>query len=239
MLSPMSSAVTPIVQAVIFDLDGLLLDTEPIYMDATRTVLARRRAELDTDLWWRLTGQPSLVVLRSIVEEAGLSVRAEQLLAERQMVLDRHLGRAQALPGAEQLVHQLAADGVPIAIATSSTRRAYLMKSRQHPWLEQFDAVVTRDDVPLGKPAPDLFLEAARRLGQPPERCLAIENASSGLRAGRAAGMTTVIVPTDGMDLEAFKDADQLLESLEQFRPAEWGLTARDTAKPVPDIAPA
>ena len=92
-------------------------------MDATRTVLARRRAELDTELWWRLTGQTSLVVLRSIVKEAGLSVRAEQLLAERQIVLDRHLGRSQALSRAEQFVHQLALDGVPIAIATSSTRR--------------------------------------------------------------------------------------------------------------------
>ena len=224
----MSSVVTPVAQAVIFDLDGLLLDTEPIYMDATRTVLARRQTELDTDLWWRLTGQPSLVVLRSIVEEAGLRVRAEQLLAERQMVLDRHLGLAAALPGAESLVRRLAAQAIPIAIATSSTRRAFLLKSRRHDWLELFDAVVTRDDVTHGKPAPDLFLEAARRLDQPPHRCVAIENAPSGLEAGRAAGMLTVVVPTAGMDLQTFGQADQLLPSLVEFRPAEWGLPVGD-----------
>lgn len=220
----MSFVVSPIAQAVIFDLDGLLLDTEPIYMDATRTVLARRQTDLDTDLWWRLTGQPSLVVLRSIVEEAGLQVRAEQLLAERQMVLDRHLGRAEALPGAESLVRRLAEQAIPIAIATSSTRRAFLLKSRRHDWLNLFDVVVTRDDVPQGKPAPDLFLEAASRLGHAPHRCVAIENAPSGLEAGHAAGMQTVVVPTDGMDLGAFDQADQLLSSLEEFQPADWGL---------------
>lgn len=211
-------------QAVIFDFDGLLLDTEPIYMDATRTVLARRHAEFDTDLWWSLTGQPSLVVLRSIVEEAGLQVRAELLLAERQMVLDRHLGRAGALPGAEQLVRKLSAQHVPIAIATSSTARGYARKSRQHAWLELFDVVVTRDDVSAGKPAPDLLLEAANRLGQPPEHCLVFENAPSGLAAGRAAGMPTVVVPTPGMNRNDFREADQILESLEDFRPEQWGL---------------
>ena len=116
----MSSFAPPTMQAVIFDLEGLLIDTEPMYMDATRTVLARRSAELDTDLWWRLSGQTSLSVLRGIVEEAGLRVRAEQLVAERQMVLDRHLSRAAPLPGAEMVVRELAAHRVPIAIATST-----------------------------------------------------------------------------------------------------------------------
>jgi len=212
--------------AVIFDFDGLLLDTEPIYMDATRTVLARRRTELDTNLWWQLTGQPSLVVLRSIVEEAGLTVRAEQLLAERQMVLDRHLGRAVPLPGAEALVRRLADRSVPIAIATSATRRSYLVESRQHPWLELVDTVVTRDDVQRGSPAPDLYLEAASRLGAAPARCIAVENAPSGLAAGRAAGMTTVVVPTEGMDRATLAQADHLLDSLEDFEPAYLGLLA-------------
>ena len=179
-----------------------------------------------------LTGQPSLTVLRSIVEEAGLRVRAEQLLAERQMVLDRHLGRAQTLPGAEQWVKQLTADGVPIAIATSSNRRAYQQTLRQHRWLTAFDTVVTRDDVAHGIPAPDLFLEAARQLGQAPERCVAIENGLSGLRAGRAAGMVTVLVPSEGMDLAALDQADELLESLEAFSPAAWGLPTANGVAP-------
>ena len=226
----MSSIAPPAVRAVVFDLDGLLLDTESIYMDATRTVLARRRTDLDTDLWWRLSGQSSLVVLRSIVEEAGLSVRAEQLLAERQMVLDRHLGRVEALPGAEVLVRKLAAARVPIAIADSSPERLYTRTARRHDWLELFDVVVTRDDVARVRPAPDLFIEAARRLGHPPERCIAIENATSGIAAGRAAGMTTIAVPNVGVDRTAFADADYMLESLEHFDLTEWGLSGAAVA---------
>ncbi len=224
MLRSMSSITSTAIRAVIFDLDGLLLDTEPMYMDATRTVLARRSAELDTDLWWRLTGQPSLAVLRGIVEESGLRVRAEQLLAERQMVLDRHLGRAQPLPGAESLVRRLASHRVPMAIATSITQRAYFATARQHAWFSLFEAVVTRDDIPRGRPAPDLFVEAAKRLDQRPESCLAVENSPSGVEGGRAAGMTTVAVPTAGMDRGVFDEADHLIDSLEEFDPANWGL---------------
>lgn len=222
----MSSFAPPTMQAVIFDLEGLLIDTEPMYMDATRTVLARRSAELDTDLWWRLSGQTSLSVLRGIVEEAGLRVRAEQLVAERQMVLDRHLSRAAPLPGAEMVVRELAAHRVPIAIATSTTQRAFAVTARQHPWLDLFDAVVTRDEVPRGRPAPDLFLEAALRLGLDPERCIAVENAPSGVDAGQAAGMATVAVPSDGMDHAVLRHADQVLNSLEDFSLGGWGLTA-------------
>ena len=224
MLAFMSPIAPPVAQAVIFDLHGLLLDTEPIYMDATRTVLARRNTELDTNLWWRLSGQPGLMVLRGIVEETGLTVRAEQLLAERQMVLDRHLGHAVPFPGAESLITRLASAGIPIAIATSSTRRAFLIEARKHPWLELFDVVVTRDEVRRAKPAPDVLLEAARQLEKAPSRCVAVDNDPSGIEAGRAAGMTTVVVPTGGMNHEVVDHADHVLDRLEGFEPAHWGL---------------
>jgi HAD superfamily hydrolase (TIGR01509 family) len=226
MLPQMNTVASRTTRAVIFDLDGLLLDNESIYMEATRQVLARRRAELDTEVWWRLTGRPNLVVLRGIVDAAGLTVPAELLLTERQMVLDRHLTRAGALPGAERLVRELSSLGVPMAVATNSTAREYRAKAVRHDWLSLVDEVVTRDDVARGKPAPDPLLEAARQLNEPAERCIAIENAPSGIQAGQAAGMATVAVPTEGMDHRAFDGVDQLLTSLEEFRPSEWGLPA-------------
>ena len=135
--------------------------------------------------------------------------------------------KAQPMPGARRLTGHLARHGVPQAVASSSHRRDFELKITQHrEWFACFQCVVLGDDpeVKRGKPAPDIFLAAAARIGAVPSECLVIEDAPSGVEAARAAGMSVVAVPNPAMSADSFGDATQILSSLESFDPALWGL---------------
>mmetsp|Transcript_110332 Transcript_110332/g.307405 ORF Transcript_110332/g.307405 Transcript_110332/m.307405 type:complete len:137 (-) Transcript_110332:78-488(-) len=123
--------------------------------------------------------------------------------------------------GAVELVERLSALDVRMAIATSSPRAAFDKKMAHQPWLlAPMSAVVTGDDpeVMRGKPAPDIFLEAARRLGADPADCVVFEDAPSGVRAGHEAGAYTVAIPDDRfLGTGDFSPADRILASLEEW----------------------
>lgn len=210
--------------AAIFDLDGLLLDTEPFYLQATTEVLARYGRELDPLVLRRHIGIPSVQTMRRLGEHYALEVSGEALNAERHALLEQLLPGAPPRPGAVELTRALKAGGVPIAVGTSSTRDTLVLKIVNHrDWIDGFDAVVTSDDVARGKPHPDIFLGAAERLGVAPEACVVFEDARSGVEAAQAAGMAVVMVPTDGVDPTGL-EPDELLASLTEFDPTRWGL---------------
>jgi HAD superfamily hydrolase (TIGR01509 family) len=134
---------------------------------------------------------------------------------------------APLLPGVERLTAHLAAHGVPMAVATSSSAPALAAKRRPHAALfARFAAFVTAEDVARGKPAPDAFLAAAAALRVPATDCLVFEDAESGVLAGLAAGCAVVAVPDPQLhaDLAPFAPADQVLRSLQDFAPERWGL---------------
>ena len=218
------------VDAVIFDMDGLLLDTEPIYTEATQEVVGRFGKTFEWSLKARMIGRPAAESARILVDALELPLSPEAYLAERQSIMVRLFPDAPALPGARELVEHLAAHEVPMALATSSQRAHYVLKSSGHKdWFRHFRVTVTGDDpeVGRGKPAPDIFLAAARGLGVVPERCLVFEDAPSGMEAARAAGMAVIVVPDPAMDPAAYPDADAILSSLDALRLPEWGLPAR------------
>jgi pseudouridine-5'-monophosphatase len=131
---------------------------------------------------------------------------------------------AQAMPGARELTAALRARGVPVAVATSSAQPLYELKTRHHgAWFAQFDVVVTGDDprIARGKPAPDIYLLAARELCIEPTRCVAVEDAPAGVEAARAAGMRVIAVPDPAVDRERVADADVVLETLAGVRPED------------------
>ena len=130
------------------------------------------------------------------------------------------------MPGAKKLITHLKAHAVPIAVASSSSRELFEIKTSKHPWFEMFDAVVTGDDPEIGqgKPAPDIFLRAAEILDAPPAATLVFEDAPSGLAAASAAGMRTIIVPDPNMDRDRYDGAELILDSLTDFRPGNFGL---------------
>jgi pseudouridine-5'-monophosphatase len=134
---------------------------------------------------------------------------------------------AEPMPGARELTAALHAMDVPLAVATSSTRASFALKTRRHgAWFgRDFRAVVTGDDprIERGKPAPDIFLVAARDLGATPSACVVIEDAPSGVAAARAAGMQVVAVPDPGMDRARYGDAQLVVDSLRDLGPADLG----------------
>ena len=212
------------VTAAIFDLDGLLLDTEPFYLQATTTVLARHGRELERDVLRRYIGIPSVQTMQRLAEFYELDVPAEQLNQERHALLETLLPTARPRPGAQELTAMLTAAGVPMAIATSSTRDTFALKTeRYREWLGTFDCIVTSDDVGRGKPHPDIFLRAAKQLDRPASECIVFEDAGAGVEAAQAAGMAVVMIPTEGVETAGL-DPDELLGSLTEFDPQRWGL---------------
>ena len=135
------------------------------------------------------------------------------------------LGNAEPMPGAVALVERLSRAHVPISIATSSSREGYELKARRHAgWLAHFRCVVTRSEVKNGKPAPDLFLRGPEGLGVAPGRCLAFEDAPSGVEVAGVAGIRVIALPTVGTHPAAFTNATAVLGSLSEFDPIAWGL---------------
>ena len=212
-------------RAAIFDFDGLLLDTEPMYALATRTVVDRHGRTLDQAVWLSLIGRPSPEVARGIVEAHHLDTSVEEFEERRLEILRTLLPDAQPQPGAVELTTRLAAAEVPIAIGTSSSRETFELKTASHgEWIDRFDHVVLADEVTHGKPAPDIFLRAAELLGVPATQSVVFEDAVSGVRAAQAAGAGVVMVPTEGADLSGIDPPDEVLGSLLDFDPVAWGL---------------
>ena len=214
--------------AVLFDLDGVLIDSEPLYTQATQAVVGRFGKVFDWSVKSEIIGRSSLEGAVYTIEALALPLSPEEYLAERGVHLDRLFDNVPLMPGAAELVQRLDDLGVPIAVATSSARRLFLQKTAPHAFFSRFDAVVCGDDprVRALKPAPDIFLVAAGELGVAPEQCLVIEDSLAGVAAARAAGARVVAVPDPHVDAKRYTQADRVLANLGQLDLAEFGLSA-------------
>jgi HAD superfamily hydrolase (TIGR01509 family) len=217
------------VASVIFDMDGLLLDTEPFYTEVSQRIAARYGKVFDWSLKLRMIGKPASVSARIFTEALNLPLTPAEYLAMRQPELDALFAKAEPMPGAVRLTEHLHRSGIPQAVATSSDTRYFAIKTSRHQtWFSIFDCVVIGDDpgVKQGKPAPDIFLLAAQRLDILPAQCLVFEDSPVGVEAARAAGMAVIAVPNPGVPFDAFRAADEILRNLSEFNPAAWGLPA-------------
>lgn len=202
---------------VIFDLDGVLLDTEPLYTRATQDVIDEFGVVFDWSVKSGMIGQSDLEGARHLVRSLSIPLEPEEYLRRRAPILDRLFESAEEMPGARSLVARLAERGVPLAVATSSARAQFRTKTARHDWFGMFHAVVCGDDprVARPKPAPDIFLVAARELGAEPARCVVFEDSRSGVAAALAAGMQVIALPDAAVDAADFSAASLVIRSLD------------------------
>ncbi|KAE9408652.1 HAD-like protein [Gymnopus androsaceus JB14] len=244
----------PVVEYVLFDMDGLMIDSEKIYTDVTNEILGKYGKEMTWDIKAGCMGKPekeAALHLLSFFPDIPLTL--ESYLSQRNALQDLAWPTVPLLPGVEKLVLHLKKHNIPIAVATGSRRRNYEMKTGHLQVFDYFEGKVVCGDDPKegmrGKPNPDVFLVTAKEMvgrdvgpakGEMEEgveltevqkkersRGLVLEDAIPGMQAGKRAGMAVVWVPDPNLlDVEysGSERADQMLKSIEEFVPEEWGL---------------
>ncbi len=211
----------PRVAAVVFDLDGVIVDSEAVWDEVRRQFTEENGGRWHGDAQRDMMGMSSLEWSRYVRDRLGVDLEPEAIstrVADR--VAERYRERLPLLPGAVEAVKATAAEWA-LGLASSSNRHVIDLVLDLAGIAKDFEVTVSSEEVGAGKPAPDVYVEAAKRLGVEPPRCAAIEDSSNGLRSAHAAGMTVIAVPNRDFppDPDALELADVELDSLEQLTP--------------------
>ena len=212
---------------ILFDMDGLLLDTEPLYTQVTQKIVRRYGKEFNWNIKSKMIGKKSIDAAYLLVDLLNLPLSPHEYLEECETLLEDLFPLTKPLPGAFEMTNHFYNHNIPQAVATSSDKRMFQLKTVNHKkWFSIFDCIVTADTpgVNNGKPAPDIFLSAAKQMGARPEKCLVFEDAPSGMQAALNANMQVVVVPDSNMDKNLYKDAHIIIESLNDFQIEHLGI---------------
>jgi HAD superfamily hydrolase (TIGR01509 family) len=206
--------------AVVFDMDGVLVDTEHLWDEVREELTTEWGGRYTPEAQEAMMGMSSLEWSRYLHETVGLREPPETINAE---VVRRMLARYEielpVVPGAVEAVRRLDGEGFKLAVASSSNRELIETVLRRIELAALFEATVSSEEVRRGKPWPDVYLEAARRLNVPTSRCAAVEDSASGIRAARAAGMRVLAYPNRHYPPRpaALALADRVLRSLAEL----------------------
>jgi HAD superfamily hydrolase (TIGR01509 family) len=216
------------VEAVVFDLDGLLIDSEQVW-DEARRELARERGGRWTETASRdMMGMSSLEWSRYMHDVIGVADAPEEISAQVVRRLERiYRDELPVFDGAVEAVERLAARW-PLGLASSSNRELIDLVLELSGMGRSFRATVSSEEVPRGKPAPDVYLEVARRVDVSPEDCAAIEDSENGIRSAKAAGMRVLAIPNPlyPPSDDTLAVADEVLGSLDELTPEAVGPAA-------------
>jgi HAD superfamily hydrolase (TIGR01509 family) len=210
-----------VTEAVVFDLDGVLLDTEELWDEARRELAEERGARWPDDAQRAMMGMSSPEWSAYMHDVIGLAEPPEEISAEVVRQLEAlYRERLPLLPGALDAIGRIGARW-PLGIASSSNRPLIDLFVELTGTGESFRATVSSEEVERGKPAPEVYLEAARRLGVDPGSCAAIEDSENGIRSAAAAGMHVVAIPNAVFtpSADALARADAVLRSLDELTP--------------------
>ncbi|HST26610.1 MAG TPA: HAD family phosphatase [Gaiellaceae bacterium] len=204
------------IAAVVFDLDGVILQTEEVWDEVRGRYVVERGGRYDEAAQRAMMGMSAPEWSRFLAEDLGVPGTPEEISADVVRLMEaRYRDELPLIPGAREAVQRLAKRW-PLGLASSSNR-PLIDAALDLAGLDRFfTATVSSEEVPRGKPAPDVYLEAARRLGVAPERCAAVEDSHSGIRSAEAAGMRVVAIPNPSFppDPEALAIADLELDSI-------------------------
>ncbi|HLF70608.1 MAG TPA: HAD family phosphatase [Dehalococcoidia bacterium] len=203
---------------LIFDMDGVVADSEPVYLAAMNAVLNPHGKYVSAELQRQLMGHSVAATWETLRRELPLEGDTDALVEEYDRELCRMLALVkQTLPGVRELIDALKARAVPTGLASSSWPGWIEALLRGTGLTGTFDAVASAREVAHGKPAPDVYLLAASKLGVAAERCVAIEDTPTGLASAKAAGMLAVQVRAASTAFPPLEDADIVLETLHDF----------------------
>ncbi|XP_068619510.1 pseudouridine-5'-phosphatase-like isoform X1 [Battus philenor] len=216
---------------VLFDMDGLILDTENLYTIAFQNILSRFGKEFTFDIKLKLMGSQAHECAQILITDLDLPMTVEEFIMETKVQFQMLFPDTGLMPGAKRLIEHFHENKVPIGLATSSSEESYHLKVDKHHTqlfsLFPYKTFGSSDpEVKRGKPHPDIFLVAASKFPDTPkpEQCLVFEDAINGVKAAKAAGMQVVMVPDPRIEKSLTKEATLVIESLEEFQPQLFGL---------------
>ena len=207
------------IAAVIFDLDGVLLDSEGAWDAARRELVRERGGTWKESATREMLGMSSPEWSRYVADELGVDLSPEEISAQLlERLLDQYRRRLPLIPGATEAVERLAAKW-PLGLASSSNRGAIDLVLAESGLDRYFKVSVSSEEVGAGKPAPDVYLEAARQVNASPGDCVAIEDSENGIRSAHAAGMRVIAIPNHEFPPpeNALGVADQVVDSLDEL----------------------
>lgn len=208
------------INAVIFDMDGVMIDSEPLWEKTERILLARRSIDYSPDYRDKIVGLNQRDSGRLLVETFDLDETVDDIINERISILTSiYEKELELIPALVPLLEQLARKGYRLAVASSSPLRVVTFVLDMFSLHNHFLTVVSGDSVGNGKPHPDIYLHTAEMLGVVPAECVAIEDSINGLRSAKGAGMYCIAIPDKRLTPDQFKSADVILDSLRELTP--------------------
>ncbi len=209
-------------KAVIFDMDGVMIDSEPLWEKTETILLGRRGIDYNPSYRDKIVGLNQKDSGKLLKETFRLEEPVKELLDERiSILLQLYERELKAMPGVLKLLNELRESGFLLAVASSSPYRVIKFVLDKFVLNDFFRVVVSGDFVELGKPNPDIYLHTAKELGVIPAECIVIEDSINGLKSAKAAGMLCIAVPDKRLNQREFKAADLIFDKLEKINLAE------------------
>jgi pseudouridine-5'-monophosphatase len=205
--------------ALIFDLDGTVLDTEPLYTTASQRVLDPYDQFFSPELKKRCIGRDSRQSAQMTIDHANLPMSVDEYLAEREVHLRTLFQNPPDISYAEHFVTSANRIKIPLGLATSSHQHLCELKLSQKKWASEFEQIICGDHPLLsrGKPEPDIFLLCALKLGVTPDQCIAFEDSPAGVQAATTAGMKVIAISSPYVDAQDLSEAEVIINSYEEL----------------------
>lgn len=212
------------IKAVIFDMDGVMIDSEPLWEKTERILLARRNIDYSPEYRDMIVGLNQKDSGKLMRDTFLLEETVDEIISERVGILTAiYEEELEVVPGLTPLLEELRSREYLLAVASSSPLRVINFVLDKFSLQDYFDAVVSGECTERGKPHPDIYLHTAERLGVKPSECVAIEDSINGVRSATGAGMYCIAIPDKRLSREAFESAHLTLESIDEIDPQLFG----------------